>query len=213
MTTLDQKRGRRSTRPSGDERQQAILDTAERLLAERPFTEISVDDLAKGAGLSRPTFYFYFASKDAVLLTLFEQMMAEADSIFESLVDGIDPDNPLVTIRRGISAFFTAFGKHRAVTLAGAAAKPINPEFRSVWSGFMQRWVDFTAALIHIERERGNAPDTLLAEDIAVSLNLMNERAMYAALAGEPPAIVDEKVVDTLAYLWFTAIYGRVPQL
>lgn len=211
MTTLDNKRARRSSRPTGDERQRAILDTAERLLRERAFTDISVDDLAKGAGLSRPTFYFYFASKDAVLLTLFEQMMSDADTIFESLVGSVELGDPLVTLRTGISAFFTAFGKHRAVTLAGAAAKTLHPEFQVVWSGFMQRWVDYTALLIEAERERGNAPTTLPAVDIAVSLNLMNERAMYAALANEPPAVADEKVVDTLAHIWFTAIYGRTP--
>jgi len=211
VTTLDNKRARRSSRPTGDERQRAILDTAERLLRERAFTDISVDDLAKGAGLSRPTFYFYFASKDAVLLTLFEQMMSDADTIFESLVGSVELGDPLVTLRTGISAFFTAFGKHRAVTLAGAAAKTLHPEFQVVWSGFMQRWVDYTALLIEAERERGNAPTTLPAVDIAVSLNLMNERAMYAALANEPPAVADEKVVDTLAHIWFTAIYGRTP--
>src|SRR5437879_10033208 len=49
-------RGRRAIRPSGDDREQAILATAERLLQQRSFADISVDDLAKGAGLSRPTF-------------------------------------------------------------------------------------------------------------------------------------------------------------
>ena len=43
------------TRPSGDDRELAILATAERLLAERPLAAISVDDLARGAGISRPT--------------------------------------------------------------------------------------------------------------------------------------------------------------
>ncbi|MBJ7385278.1 MAG: TetR/AcrR family transcriptional regulator, partial [Mycolicibacterium sp.] len=42
-------RGRRSTRPSGDDREAAILATAERLLADKKFADISVDDLAKGA--------------------------------------------------------------------------------------------------------------------------------------------------------------------
>ena len=65
-------RGRRSARPSGDDREQAILATAERLLEERSLADISVDDLAKGAGISRPTFYFYFPSKEAVLLSLLE---------------------------------------------------------------------------------------------------------------------------------------------
>src|SRR5687768_18206495 len=73
-------RGRRPARPSGDNRELAILATAERLLAEQPLSAVSVDDLARGAGISRPTFYFYFASKDAVLLTLLDRVVAEADA-------------------------------------------------------------------------------------------------------------------------------------
>src|SRR3954454_15598860 len=68
-------RGRRGARASGDDRERAILTTAERLLEERPLSEISVEDLARGAGISRPTFYFYFPSKDAVLLTLVDRMV------------------------------------------------------------------------------------------------------------------------------------------
>ena len=79
-------RGRRSARPSGDDRELAILTTAEQLLEERPFAEISVDDLAKGAGISRPTFYFYFPSKDAVLLSLFEPVIVEADAAWKARV-------------------------------------------------------------------------------------------------------------------------------
>src|SRR5215211_3768567 len=73
-------RGRRVPRPSGDDRELAILATAERLLAEKPLAAVSVDDLARGAGISRPTFYFYFPSKDAVLLTLLDRVVAEADA-------------------------------------------------------------------------------------------------------------------------------------
>ena len=79
-------RGRRSMRPSGDDREQAILATAEHLLEARSFADISVDDLAKGAGLSRPTFYFYFKSKEAVLLSLLEPVIARADSEFDGAV-------------------------------------------------------------------------------------------------------------------------------
>src|SRR5215203_2539546 len=71
-------RGRRGARASGDDRERAILETAEQLLEERPLSEISVDDLAKGAGISRPTFYFYFPSKDAVVLTIIDRLVAAA---------------------------------------------------------------------------------------------------------------------------------------
>jgi AcrR family transcriptional regulator len=85
-------RGRRSSRPSGDDRESAILLTAERLLAERPLTDISVDDLAKGAGISRPTFYFYFASKDAVLMTLLDRVVQEVESKIDTLRDSFPAD-------------------------------------------------------------------------------------------------------------------------
>lgn len=203
-------RGRRTSRPSGDDRELAILATAERLLEERPLVEISVDDLARGAGISRPTFYFYFPSKEAVLLTLFDRMMQEADTTFDGLAEKLSSD-PLRVCRDGINAFFQTFGDHRAVTVAGAAARATNTELRELWSTFMRRWVAHTASLIRAERDRGAAPETIPADDLAVALNLMNERAMFAALAGEPPAVVDEKVVDTLAYVWFTSIYGHTP--
>lgn len=90
MTSLGstRSRSRRSTRPSGDDRERAILTTAERLLEQRPLAEISVDDLAKGAGISRPTFYFYFKSKDAVLLSLLEPLIAAADENFVGRCSG-----------------------------------------------------------------------------------------------------------------------------
>jgi TetR/AcrR family transcriptional regulator, ethionamide resistance regulator len=201
-------RGRRSTRPSGDDREQAILATAERLFEERAFADVSVDDLAKGAGLSRPTFYFYFKSKEAVLLRLLEPMIARADAEFEGAVQRL-PMDPRRVWRNGIKAFFVAFSSHRAVALAGAEALASNPEIRAVWSGFMQRWIDQTAALITAERARGVAPETIPAVDLATSLNQMNERTMRAALSAEQPAVSEDHVVDTLAHIWVSSIYGE----
>ncbi len=89
-------RGRRTSHHWGDDRRQAILTTAERLLQQRPLADFSVDDLAKGAGISRPTFYFYFRSKTAVLLSLFDSMNGKADAALRALggtVSG-DPHKP-----------------------------------------------------------------------------------------------------------------------
>jgi TetR/AcrR family transcriptional regulator, ethionamide resistance regulator len=200
-------RGRRSSRPSGDDREAAILQTAERLLAERPIGDISVDDLARGAGISRPTFYFYFASKDAVLLTLLDRVVQEVESTIDELRDSF-PADPAHGWRLAIGTFFEAFGSHRWVARAGHAALAPGSEFREVWLGLMRKWIDRTAALIIAERERGAAPNTIPADDLAVSLNLMNERAMLAALASEQPSVDHERVVDTLTHIWLTSIYG-----
>lgn len=112
-----------------------------------------MDDLAKGAGISRPSFYFYFPSKDAVLLTLFERVLAEADATFEARSDDYAAD-PAGTWHDGIYAFFAPLRAHLAVALAGVAATSSNAEMRELWSTFMQKWVDRTAAVITAERAR-----------------------------------------------------------
>jgi AcrR family transcriptional regulator len=211
VTTVSQPRatrGRRVARPSGDDRELAIFATLERMLEVRPFAEISVDDLAKGAGISRPTFYFYFPSKDAVLLTLFERVLAEADATFEGRPADYAAD-PAAAWRDGIYAFFEPLRAHLAVALAGVAATATNAEIRQMWSTFMQNWVDRTAAVIAAERARGAAPETVPAQDLAVALNLMNERTMFASYTGQKPAIVGDAALDTLVHVWITSIYGN----
>lgn len=204
-------RGRRTTRPSGDDRELAILATAERLLEERSFAAISVDDLAKGAGLSRPTFYFYFKSKEAVLLSLLEPVITRADSEFDGAIQRL-PADPRRVWRNGIKAFFMAFSSRRALARAGTEALATSSEFRAVWSDFVQKWIDQTAAMINAERARGAAPDTIPAADLATSLNQMNERTMMATLSAETPAVVEDRVVDTLTHIWVTSIYGEAGQ-
>ena len=51
----------------GDRRRQAILAAVEELLRRRSIADLSVEDVASAAGMSRPAFYFYFESKYAAL--------------------------------------------------------------------------------------------------------------------------------------------------
>lgn len=200
-------RGRRSARPSGDERELAILATAEKLLQDRPLADISVDDLAKGAGISRPTFYFYFPSKEAVLLTLLDRVVNEADSALKSLADRLENGRDDMW-RTGINVFVETFGSHRAVIRGGQGVRAINAEARQLWSAFMQKWIAHTASIIEAERARGVAPETLPALELATALNLMNERALSASLLAEEPSVPEANVLDTLVHIWVSAIYG-----
>ena len=210
MTALSppRARGRRATRPSGDERESAILTTLERMLEQRPFAEVPVDDLAKGAGLSRPTFYFYFASKEAVLVRLFARMIVDIDPARHEGAGTTLADDPEAGWRRGIFAFFDALRPHRAVALAGLAAMANNEELRHLWSAFMTAWVDYTADLITAERARGAAPDTIPAHDLATALNLMNERVVFASQDTQNPTLPEDAALEALAHVWVASIYG-----
>ncbi|HEY1834008.1 MAG TPA: TetR/AcrR family transcriptional regulator [Solirubrobacteraceae bacterium] len=202
-------RGRRGQRVSGDEREAAILATAERLLEEaRPLADISVDDLARGAGISRPTFYFYFPSKDAVFLTLVDRLVQQAAVGQGDLRERLAED-PAKRWREALTVFYETFGAHRAVVIAGAQARTSNPEARALWSEVMEGWVADATLAIEAERERGAAPAGIPARELAIALVSMNERVLYATFADDAPAIDGERVVEVLLDVWLSAVYGR----
>jgi TetR/AcrR family transcriptional regulator, ethionamide resistance regulator len=203
-------RGRRSTRPSGEDREAAILRTAELLLETNKFADISVDDLAKGAGLSRPTFYFYFSSKEAVLLTLLDRVMVEANSRLGSFASILPADRD-ASLRAGINAFFATFAAHPAVCAAAAEVKANSQEVRELWADFMQRSIDHTTGVIEAERAKGDAPVTLPAHELSTALNLMNEAVMTSSIVGSAPSMPADRILDTLVFIWRTTIYGDYP--
>jgi AcrR family transcriptional regulator len=201
-------RGRRATRASGDDRERAILETAERLLEERPLSEISVDDLAKGAGISRPTFYFYFPSKDAVVLTIVDRLVAAAADSREEALQTLAAGEPRAGLRQALEDLYSAFRERRPVALAAAELRTTNGEARDLWAQVMEGWVADVTAVIEAERARGAAPDGLPARELAIALVQMNERVQYASFTGESPSLEEDRVIDVLVDIWLRAIYG-----
>lgn len=206
-------RGRRATRASGDDRERAILETTERLLEERPLSEISVDDLAKGAGISRPSFYFYFPSKDAVVLTIIDRLVAAAAGSREQALKTLAAGDPRAGLRQALEDLYSAFRARRAVTLAAAELRMRNPEARALWAEVMEGWVADVTAVIEAERARGVAPPGEPARDVAIALVQMNERVQYASFANEEPSLEQDRVLDVLVEIWLRAIYGTASPL
>jgi AcrR family transcriptional regulator len=202
-----QQRGRRPARITGDDRHDAILTTAERLLDGRSLDDIPIEELASGAGISRSNFYFYFASKDDVLLALLDRVITEVQHRVAALPRDFDRE-PSVSWRRSIGVFVDVFSSHRAVSVAAIGARGRNPEIEALWSRSMQTWVDFSREVIAAEQARGAAPADISAGDLAISLNLMNERVLVAALAGESLAVGPGEVLDVLSAIWLRGIYA-----
>ncbi|MDH6238176.1 TetR/AcrR family transcriptional regulator [Cryobacterium sp. CG_9.6] len=202
---------RGSKRPSGDERQDAILITAETLLGRRSLGEISVEDLARGAGISRPSFYSYFASKEEVVIALLTRVIDEVEQALSTL-----PTEPASATgdpwRRSISVFVDVFTRHKAVAATAMAARLHNAEIQALWAASMELWVNYTARAITAERNRGTAPEGIPARDLAIALNLMNERVLSAVFAEEQPAINPSSVTDVLVSVWTLSIYGAQPE-
>src|SRR4051812_23832534 len=102
---MNRRATRKETRAAGDSREleRAILAATERLLAERRFDELSVADILAAAGVSRASFYFYFASKHAVLAELVRGAVAEGHLAAQPWLAHTGDSTPAEEIRNGIA--------------------------------------------------------------------------------------------------------------
>jgi TetR/AcrR family transcriptional regulator, fatty acid metabolism regulator protein len=57
-----------SRKQQAEDTRRKLAETALRLFAERGYERVAVDDICREAGVSKGTFYVYFASKDQVLV-------------------------------------------------------------------------------------------------------------------------------------------------
>lgn len=79
-----------SPRPDvSEERKDQILDAAAAVFAEKGVHESRMDDIVEKSGLSKGSLYWYFESKDEILLGIFERMFDREFVELEKLA-GVD---------------------------------------------------------------------------------------------------------------------------
>jgi len=75
-----------------DERRSELMETADKLFAERGFASVRVSDIVAAAGVAQGTFYYYFQTKDDILVALLEQKWSQIASLINKKVSAeIDP--------------------------------------------------------------------------------------------------------------------------
>ncbi|HUS62629.1 MAG TPA: helix-turn-helix domain-containing protein, partial [Acidimicrobiales bacterium] len=67
--------GRKRVRLDYDERRQLILAAGRRLFCQRPYSEVSMADLAEAAGVARGLLHHYFGSKRDLYLAVMRELI------------------------------------------------------------------------------------------------------------------------------------------
>lgn len=77
-----------SPRPDvSEERKDQILDAATDVFAEKGFNDTRMDDIVQKSGLSKGTLYWYFKSKDEIILSIFERIFSREFQELEKRVE------------------------------------------------------------------------------------------------------------------------------
>ena len=185
---------------------EAIVASAERLLAERRLDELSVEDVLQDAGVSRASFYFYFGSKHAIVAALLEDIV---DDVFDASLPWFDRGDtpPEEALQTAIAGSLALWRRHALVLVATVDHWQSVPELREVWGAVMARFTAAAAAQIERDREAGVARSGSDVQRLAGVLVAMNERCFYYAVSATDPAD-DDQLVETMTGVWAAAVYG-----
>jgi len=204
MSTLD-RAGRRRPPTKGDRRESALLDALEELLSERSIANVSIDQIAGRAGVSRTAFYFYFPSKEVAVIALVERVVA---AIWQ------DPDtwltgngDPRAELDRAIGELTRGWTEHRAVLNAMVEAAAYTGEMWRLWREQMDGFIAGAADRIARDAARGLTREGLDGAGVAAALCWMNERYCYAMLGDADSALPPDEVRRVLVDVWMRTIY------
>lgn len=192
---------RRRTAPTkGDQREQAILDAAEEQLHTIGFDRMTIETITKAVGITRGAFYFYFASKNAVLAALVERTV----TTLRAEIDAADASSgePGSALRRSIDQTRDMWRDHGDVMRAAVELAPTVEPIGESWHSAVTAIRGTTRAIA----ERAGLPDhdgPTGAHAVTTALVWMTERAFYqASKTGDS---LDDTAV-TLTHLWLNAM-------
>ena len=90
-----------SPRPDvSEERKDQILDAASEVFAEKGLHESRMDDIVAKSGLSKGALYWYFKSKDDILISIFDRMFKENMIIWKKILISERTSNPATSFFR-----------------------------------------------------------------------------------------------------------------
>jgi AcrR family transcriptional regulator len=198
---------RRRTPRKGDLTEHRLLQVAEGLLVDRPLSSIAIDEIAQAAGISRSSFYFYFASREALLRTLGERAQEEVFASANSWLNRTD-EPPAEAISRALTENLALWRRHGPVLRALHDANHTDEETDALRRAIARRYVDATAAQIERERDAGLAPPGPPdARRLGAILTGMNDRAFYDASRRPLSRRRDRELVEALTTVWLRTIY------
>jgi mycofactocin system transcriptional regulator len=137
---------RRSTTP------EHVTDVAIELFTARGFADVSVDDVAHAAGISRRTLFRYYASKNAILWGDFDTHLAH----LQDLLDNVGPQVRLGEALRAALLAFNTFdecetARHRKRMRVILQSAELQDYSMTMYAGWREVMAGFVARRLNVK--------------------------------------------------------------
>ena len=148
-------RPRRRIRLDNDQRRAQLLELAKRAFSDRSYDEVSIDDLAKVAGISKGLLYHYFPTKRDLYVAGLREI---ADALVDAVIQVSEELPPIDRIRHSVDAYLEHIARHsRAFVALMRGGIGSDPEVAAVVDSVRTRLFDRLLA--------GSSLATMLAGD------------------------------------------------
>ena len=185
-----------------------VLRVALELAESAPFRDLTVDEIARAAGISRSAFYTHFRDKHDLLRVAVEEVADELYRMADRWWHGEGP--PAERVRVALEGVVAVYAEHAGLLRVATEVSTYDEEVREVWIAIVERFIEATAEHIRSEQSKGLIAAGLDPRATAEALVWMNERCSYIYLGrGERRP---EELVEAMAPVWTAALYpGVIP--
>ena len=202
---------RRGSLSKGDRREQAILDGARELLQTQPIDRLTVDALASAAGISRSSFYFYFDSKQAVLVALLGGLWQEQATLADrGWLSASGPEEHL--LRDAVATSVRMWREHGPLLRHAMLSEDPDPAILAFRTRIMSGYVERASARIRRDQAAGLTPtgppdpENLAAMTYYVELTTLASATTGPGATFGPDA--DAYLIDSLTNVRLRMLYG-----
>jgi AcrR family transcriptional regulator len=181
-----------------------ILDAALQLLEDRPWSEISLGEIMRGAELSRTAFYRHFDDRQLLLLALMEDVGMRLEDL--PIAWGNAEEDPIGGLRRALGELTAIYARHGRLLGAIAEAAGEDAEVRAVYLGLADRLVAIAAERIAADVAAGRSR-VADPQEVARVLIWANEAYLQDQF-GRAPLGDPQRAAAALAEVWIPTVYG-----
>jgi AcrR family transcriptional regulator len=174
-----------------DETHHRIYATAMRLFHERGYDQVSVGQIASASGVSVPTFYAHFPSKEHIV------MQIPAQSEIDAVLHAVPADLPLAErVRSGILAWLAHYDEaERAELLERWRIVVRSPTLRNRAGEFERATAGLVLDALRQEAADGGAPVT---HDVVVTASMSAYTQIILRWADDDGRQTLEEVAETV---------------
>jgi TetR/AcrR family transcriptional regulator, ethionamide resistance regulator len=190
----------RHTREQSRER---IVTAAERLVRDRPFAELTVDDVMREAGFGRTIFYRHFDDLADLLMGTGREAI---EALYQAQLGFVEKrhDEPTAAVRAAFETAVAVYQRHGPLLRCIAEAAAGDEQIAAGYDEMRKRFDALAEQALRELAFAGRVPPANLAET-ARALNLMNETYLTDVF-GREARVPPEVAVQTLTEIWDAVI-------